>query len=135
MEKNDEIPWLRKLAVAALACYWVALFIATHLPQSVGIPLEQSDKSVHLVAYCGLALLLCFVWWLRRPFGRWQAIAVLAILALYGAADEITQIPVGRHCDFFDWLADVSGTLIALAIFFTATAIYAWRTGRPRGVS
>jgi VanZ family protein len=45
---------------------------------------------------------------------------VLGLLIL-GALDEITQPYIGRTCDLYDWLADLSGVVsgtILLAVLF-----------------
>lgn len=36
---------------------------------------------------------------------------------LYGAFDEITQIPVGRHADVRDWISDIAGIVLGLTLF------------------
>lgn len=97
------------------------MFAGTHtpLPQLDGLP-GNSDKALHLAGYAGLAFLLS----LRLsalPAFRLHTIRILgiafALSLFYGAADELLQIPVGRHCDIYDWLADVVGTTIGLACF------------------
>jgi VanZ family protein len=49
-------------------------------------------------------------------------------VAVYGAFDELTQIPVGRHADVADWFADVAGSVIGLALFAMVRSIFARRT-------
>lgn len=105
------------LLLGCLIVYWLLLFAGTHVPKSLESVLHANDKMLHFAGYLGLAFLLV-VW---RQLGRrlsWQVLATsLAIVALYGACDEITQIPVGRDCELKDWMADVlgaaSGTLLA----------------------
>lgn len=48
---------------------------------------------------------------------RGHLIAVFAVLAVYAAIDELTQIPVGRTGSVNDWLADVVGAAIGLVLF------------------
>jgi len=37
--------------------------------------------------------------------------------AVYGVLDEVTQIPVGRSCDLYDWFADVIGIAVGILAF------------------
>ncbi|MFV2068349.1 MAG: VanZ family protein [Pirellulales bacterium] len=97
----------------ALFFYAMALFMATHWPhppQVIDVP--GIDKLEHLIAYAGLGLLLA-----RHFFFQWQhPLHVLAlsigVVGLFAALDELLQIPVGRQCDWRDWLADLSGAIL-----------------------
>lgn len=98
------------------------MFIGTHVPTlPTGAP-EISDKLLHYLAYGGLAFLLAAdqavrgLWSLRRGF--WLLVA----LPIYGALDELLQIPVGRTADIHDWFADLFGATCGLAAF----SIYAF---------
>ena len=117
-----------------LVGYWLALVIGTHIPRTphVIMSLGTSDKVLHFSAYAGLALLVCLYWSLDRTFGVRQALGVVLLLSAFGAVDEVTQIPVGRECDRYDWLADVSGTLLGISIFLAARAIVRWSARRIR---
>ena len=78
-----------------------------------------------------MAFLLALNAALRRRFSWRTAVAIVALLAAFGAFDELTQPLVGRDCDMLDWCADVTGTLLGLAAFRLATAV--WRAVRsPR---
>jgi VanZ family protein len=102
-----------------LAGYWLALVVGTHLPPTfAGLPGERSDKLVHLAAYAGLAWLLAVAWQSStgRLNGRHLRFAWLAI-ASFAAADEITQLLVGRSASVGDWLADAAGAAVGLAVF------------------
>ena len=85
------------------------------------MPLEGrtplSDKEIHAVVYLGLALLAyraAMMVPLKRAFD--PIAQSLMISSLYGILDEIHQLFVpGRHSDVRDWLADVTGTLIAVS--------------------
>ena len=91
------------------ALYWVTIFVLTHIPRVPQVPGPQlSDKLIHAVAYFILALLL--MCWLG-PKWAWR---VLAIGLIYGAIDELLQIPVGRGCELADWVADGIGTACAV---------------------
>jgi VanZ family protein len=109
-------PWIWKLA---LICYWVALFVSTHLPtEVVSVAVTSSDKTIHGIAYAGLAVLLAIA--LHLATGRvtlWHLCGAWVALIVYGAMDEWTQIPVGREASVGDWLADALGAAIGLAVF------------------
>ncbi|MDA0834545.1 MAG: VanZ family protein [Planctomycetota bacterium] len=102
----------RKLTVMTLAVYWLVLFIGTHvqIPSEVNQVLQEgNDKLIH----AGMYALLAILWgtW-RSTLTTWtwrETVHGIIILALYGMADELLQIPVGRNGDFADWLADCFG--------------------------
>jgi VanZ family protein len=136
MTPQDSTPWLRKTALVLLVLYWTALTIGTHWP----IPhhlrhLQESDKVLHLAAYCGLALLACVNVALRRPFGWRPALAVLVVVAGLAALDEITQPPFGRYGDVQDWVADMIGASASVGPFWVVSPLVARRrqlnTGQP----
>lgn len=82
------------------------------------------DKIAHVCVYSVLAGL---VFYGMRQSGRpWtpRALFWISVLftACYGSSDEFHQyfIP-SRNCDFFDWLADLTGALggaAVLSLFF-----------------
>jgi len=120
---------LALLLLAVLAVYWLTLAITTHIPRlEPKLPISHPDKWVHAAAFCVLALLLAWNWSLRATFGMRQALLTFAILAAYGAIDEITQIPVGRHGNLADWAADLLGAALGVTLFIAARAAL----GRPR---
>jgi hypothetical protein len=103
----------------ALAIFWLGLFIGTHVPVEVEkLAPETSDKLIHALAYAGLSFLLATTWELAvgRLSVRHLTLAWFAVV-LFAAFDEVTQIPVGRVCDFRDWLADTVGAAIGLSLF------------------
>ena len=106
----------------ALACYWVALFVGTHLPLERVPQLEKMvDKWAHAFAFAVLAGLFATTWELSA--GRLNArhlMRVWFILALYGAFEEATQPFVGRYASVWDWLADVVGAALGLLLFVWA---------------
>lgn len=115
---------------AVLAVYWGLLFTATHLPK-IPEALEPgvSDKWMHTAAYGGLAFLLALVWTNWKGGGghlRWnQAAKVLAVCAVYGVVDEVLQGFVSRQPDVRDWVADIGGSVLGLAVFGVVTVC--WR--------
>jgi len=110
------IPRSHRYFVAALVVYWLAMFVGTHYPKAPELLFNANDKLCHFAAHAGLACLLVS-WWQLAPLGRRMsslkiAAIAIALVAAYGAFDEITQIPVGRDCELLDWVADVSGGIV-----------------------
>ena len=126
MTRNGRNNRLKTLALALLVVYWLALVAGTHVPRApnVLLPKNVSDKLLHLTAYGGLAFLICLNWSLRRPFTWRQGAIVLALLAGFGALDEVTQIPVGRDCDILDWTADIAGATAGVGLFLLAASVF-----------
>ncbi len=113
-----EIRTIRKALTIVLAAYWLALFAGTHVPRvPKALQMPGADKWQHTAAYAGLAFLLAA----RRSIGKpmtWKlALGVAGGLMLFGAVDELTQIPVGRDAEFYDWLADSLGAAFGLGLF------------------
>jgi VanZ family protein len=124
MSALERANWPQKISLATLAVYWIALFVATHVPRlEPPLSLPHGDKWLHATAFAGLTLLLALAWSLRRPFAWRSWLAVLALLAVYAALDEITQSLVGRNTDAADWLADVVGIVVGLTIFLAGRAL------------
>ncbi len=111
---------MRALAVVML----VGMFLGTHLPTTGVHAISQLDKLFHFAAYLTLTLCLLASWELSR--GTLQAshyFIVWLFGTLYGIFDEVTQIPVGRTCDGYDWLADVAGIVVGLILFRVASSL------------
>ena len=111
---------VRTLAVIVL----VGIFLGTHLPVT-GVPtISQLDKVFHFGAYLMLTLCLLASWELSRgPLQASHYFMVWLFGTLYGIFDEVTQIPVGRTCDGYDWLADVAGIVVGLILFRVASSL------------
>jgi VanZ family protein len=110
---------LTTLSKLAFVLFWLALFIATHVPTSPDLlPPDGGDKLAHFGAYLVLAMLLATAWELAGGvlMRRHLIFAWFAVLG-YAAFDEVTQTLVGRDCEFWDWLADASGAAIGLFLF------------------
>jgi VanZ family protein len=130
MTEREYAPWQRTPALVLLVGYWAALVVGTHWPRPPHLMgLGASDKTLHLAAYFGLALLVCFNWALWRSATRRHVIAIVALLIAFGAVDEVTQIPFGREAQFLDWVADFIGVLGGVAVFAAANAWFR-RSGR-----
>jgi VanZ family protein len=126
---------LHRLFQLAVAGYWLAMFAATHVPRVDMVErLPTTDKELHFSGYFVLGLLLPF-WRLpvTAPTVRRMS-RVWAVIALYGALDELLQIPVGRSAEVHDWVADAvgaaGGVLLAAVLMWVAA-----RRKRSHGTS
>ena len=106
---------------APVVIYMAAIFFVSADPDP-GIP-AGTDKTLHLLAYFGLAVLV-----LRAVAGRLPVRLDLRTVAIgmlitvgYGVCDEVHQMFVpGRVADLSDVLADAAGA------FSGAVACWAW---------
>lgn len=107
---------------AALAVYWITLFVATHVPtpQMVESAMQlNGDKVIHLSAYFVLTTLAVGFarasgW--RTVLGLPMLVGVAVVMIGYGVLDEITQPMVNRVSDVLDGVADAAGVLLAVAV-------------------
>jgi VanZ family protein len=84
---------------------------------SVGIPVPW-DKAVHGSAYAVLAFTLCLG---AGRFRRQALWLVPLLIATYAGLDEWHQhFAPGRSCDPLDWLADMTGTTLAVVAWWRA---------------
>jgi VanZ family protein len=78
---------------------------------------RAQDKVVHIGAYFIMGILAWrgFIVFVKKPINN--AILCFVFCALFGFSDEWHQFFVpGRHCDIFDWYADMMGAAIATLI-------------------
>ena len=112
-----------KLAINALPPVGLAatLFYLSSLPSldPPGLGFVGEDKLLHIGAYFLLTLsALPFALEASEHMSRRATRWVILFSALYGISDELHQAMVpGRSCDFFDWIADISGAILAVACF------------------
>lgn len=103
-----------------LIIYWIILFILTSLPSSMAITTDVSDKVNHFGAYGLLSVFLYLNLNFQNRFellNKFPATFTVLIASIYGMVDEIHQMFVpGRSAEFLDWLADFSGSLVAVLI-------------------
>ena len=106
------IPTLHTTCGRLLCMYWVTLFVATHIPLPPAALPAGSDKVVHFVTYCPLAILLTLYLRLKNR-GRGAAVRTAClVLTVWIILDELLQIPVpGRFADFDDGVADAAGSI------------------------
>ena len=122
----------RAWALVAAAAYWLALFVATHLPGDDRVDpqrvIPHLDKAIHAAAFAGLGFLLAFGisgWW--KPGPRLY-LSVIALLGLYATVDELSQGLVSRrYSDLRDWVADIVGAIAGVAVF---GLLERWWSGR-----
>ena len=132
------MPLPHHLRTAFTVCFWaygLILLIATHLPtDNVEFIVRAADyrlldldpdKLLHMTAYGILGLLAALAYG-----GRWQttlsaAITLFALLAAWGAVDEVTQPFFGRSAETNDWVYDLIGSLIGLAAGLAASRWFA----------
>ncbi len=115
---------LIRITSSILAVYWLAIFVATHLPGSALPPLG-SDKAYHLMAFFGLSVLLSWVLSQKIAAARTWVIAVLVITISYAIFDEWSQqfVP-NRTPDISDVVADACGSALGVIMFALALKIF-----------
>ncbi|MDB5346753.1 MAG: hypothetical protein JWP89_5130 [Schlesneria sp.] len=118
--------------VTLLAIYWSSMFFGTHLPRMPQSLAGHSDKLLHFCAYGGLAVLLLSWRITRGRVSIRQLLMLWLMIGAYGIFDEMTQPLVGRDSDIEDWLADLTGAAIGLAVTWpVATWLLAPRPALP----
>ena len=122
---------LARLMILAAVLYWGGLFLASHLPVGAWMRhLGHADKLFHFLGYAGLTLLISAGIWMQHRLTPAILISVGVTLSLYGVIDELLQHPIpGRTTDPYDWLADLAG--IALVLALIAVTQWAIRRGAP----
>jgi hypothetical protein len=91
----------------------VLISLAVLFTPADGVPFAPPgvDKVVHAALFAALAVT-----------GRWAGIGrppLGILLVLYAAASEVLQgvMPIDRSASVADWLADVAGVLLGLAVW------------------
>lgn len=97
---------------------FVAMFVGTHVPGEISHEISQHDKMLHFWAYMTLAFAAATTWDLSAgKLQGYQYVLLWLACAVYGIADELLQIPVGRSCDAMDWVFDIAGAATGLLLF------------------
>lgn len=120
--------FVRRSVLWAPALAWMAgIFYVSSLPNPLpGLREAAGDKSLHALAYAGLAF-LCGRAIVEERLG-WRATLLLAFVmaTVYGATDEWHQWYVpGRGADVYDWFADAAGAAGGAGMHSVIVAI--WR--------
>ena len=111
------MPRLARIAWVLTIVYWCGLYALTHTPITVPVVVPVTDKTAHFVAYFILASALFLSMRLSRGRSAARnAVRVLGLMLVYGAFDELTQIPVNRSCEMADWYADIAGSAVAVVL-------------------
>jgi VanZ family protein len=117
------VPLSWAVDVLVVLSYIGAVFYAATRPQGPTLPegIPGTDKLVHFSAFGGMVVL---VWRAMRPattaWGRTQQLVVAgAISSGLGALLEVVQLLTPpRSADFWDWVADTLGIVLAGAATF-----------------
>ena len=94
---------------------WICAFTATHLPGEAVPRLRLSDMSLHAIGYFVLVAILVATLVVHGLPRRRRVLAVLVVVPLYAAFDEISQPLFGRSTSIHDWIMDLCGALLAIA--------------------
>jgi VanZ family protein len=110
--------------LSVLMLYLIGMVLATHWPHidryaPEGIRcLPCVDKLVHGCLYFGWAALWGWVLWSESRQHRWGGLLGLLLGGLlWAAVDELTQAFVGRQPSVVDFMADLIGLMVGLAIW------------------
>ncbi len=102
--------------------YWGVVSVANILPPDTLQKFQFYDKAEHFIAYMLLTVFIFFSCAVEEKFRylhRHPFFAAFLFIALYGMINELIQLYVpGRSCDFYDWLADMTGASAALIILY-----------------
>lgn len=86
----------------------------------MSVTVNVSDKIEHFGAYGLLSVFLYLNLLFQNKFEvfkKYSATFTVLIASIYGLLDELHQILVpGRSAEFLDWLADFSGSVVAVII-------------------
>jgi VanZ family protein len=102
---------------------WLLAAVATHLPAPELSGIHVDDKLLHLVGYFVLGSLFWLSLAAYETRARRRVLVVLIVLALYAVLDETTQAFVRRTPDVGDWLANVTGTVVAAILWETVSRL------------
>ena len=111
-----------------------AIFFVSGLSDAP-LPEDVSDKTGHLIAYAGLAILAVRAVGKGLPCRVVRRVAwlAIAIAAGYGVFDEIHQLSVaGRSGDVMDWFADLAGAVLGVGACWLWGIIAIRSAGRHR---
>jgi VanZ family protein len=128
---------MRRLVEPITLGYALILEVATHWPYDPAAYLRimlrterpPSDKTLHFVAYAILAGLFWACARLRGMAAPRATLAVIVVVTVWAAVDEMTQPFFYRAAEPLDWVYDMVGAAIGCAI---AAALDRFSTGEQR---
>lgn len=125
---------LRLAARAAFVVLLVASLVSFLTPADDLADPGVDDKVAHALTFAVLAL--------AGRVAGWRPLPLLAGLAAYAVVTEVLQhvLPIGRHGDVLDVVADLVGVLLGLALASVVARLAVRRgslspAGRPAGPS
>ena len=123
---------LARAAAVVTGGYTLFLVWATHHPRPEFLlgPNPPSDKTLHFIAYGGLAVLVAGTLALARRWTLPRSAALFGGLAAFAAVDEITQPFFNRSSERMDWIYDCTGIALGLVAVAAAVAVVRWVRGR-----
>jgi len=106
------------LVYLPLIFYWIILLAATSFPTTALPSVGVGDKFMHFGAYFVLGVLLNLTLMFQDKYillKRKNTLFTFLIVVFYACIDEIHQhfIP-GRSMEFYDFVADIFGLVLAL---------------------
>ena len=120
----------RRLILSACLIAWSGALIATHIPAAHLPRAGVSDKVLHAAGYFIISGLFWLTLWAYGVTGAKRIGLIFFTMLAYAAIDEITQPLVGRDNSLGDWLADVTGTIIALILLELLALARSWSPRR-----
>ncbi len=116
---TDRFQRVASVARYATVALFVLMFVATHIPvRAIPFQISITDKALHCLIYLTLSFSVLTSWeWTIGLLRPQHYFTVWLLGTLYGAFDEVTQIPVGRNCDGLDWICDILGIVLGLTLF------------------
>lgn len=110
----------RWLYFAPAIFYCGLIFFLSERSLKLKLGIQFWDKGTHWLEFLVLGFLLALGFFYNLPEKPFLRIYLTAMTGFFtGAVDELHQSLVpGRQCDWKDWLADIIGVTVGLAIFW-----------------
>ena len=109
--------WVWVLVACVLT---LGVLVVSHVPQEAARELQTgvSDKILHAAAY--FVLTWCWLKAFSSCWGgggsKWLMFGIILVPIAIGTVIEFTQPLVGRTCSLLDWVANVVGVGVAVAV-------------------
>jgi VanZ family protein len=115
---NKTLPIISAAATVILLYYsWLPF-------TGAGGPEPPSGNPIHFVAFVAYAIIV-FITASRFTNTERSAFATLLVSASIGAITELGQLLVpGRFCDPMDWLVDMAGTMVGIAVILLVQYLF-----------